>query len=51
MSINRGMGKFVVQASHIYGMEFIQPLNKTMSFVEMWMDEYGTEQSKSEREK
>ena len=45
------MGKFVVQASHIYGMEFIQPLNKTMSFVEMWMDEYGTEQSKSEREK
>ena len=51
MSINRGMGKFVVQASHIYGMEFIQPLNKTRSFVEMWMDEYGTEQSKSEREK
>lgn len=45
------MDKFLVQASHIYAMAFIQPLNKTESFVETWMDECGTEQSKSEREK
>ena len=45
------MDEFLVQASHVYAMAFIQPLNKTESFVETWMDECGTEQSMSEREK
>ena len=43
------MDEFLVQASHVYAMAFIQPLNKTESFVETWMDECGTEQSMSER--